>query len=317
MLSLLRQQPTILDYVHNWWSRDCSCGNPVDVCWVPTKADPDGHWADKAWIATSCPNCVIAAAPERFRSPLTERYQRIRRDRLALGLGSIAPEAFGVAIEPNEPADRSLKGQAGTVTLNSGLWAKPNAPQSRDLVMDQLLIAGTLNAAAPSDVDLIEGVAPLPHFDLHDINVLGSTEATSVREARLLLGATITDRKLPGLEWRYAWNQSVPASFGFFSLPPYWQEWAYTPREIGRFVARAMYLFQRRSGGRSIETAREDYLREIRAYMDANEGERPKRDQFLENHALFSLRQYQRHKAPLGLGNWHDLCREAQDWPPS
>ena len=102
--------------------------------------------------------------------------------------------------------------------------------------------------------------------------------------ALLLLGAIIRDPNKPGLEWRYTWNSHLPASHGFFSLPPSWQEHGYSPDVIGRFVERAMNLFRLHAlGGRPSEDADcEWYITEAARYVVEHPGRAPTKPQFVK-----------------------------------
>jgi hypothetical protein len=282
MLGLLKQQPTILDFVREWWGAICTCGQDIDVCWLPDAMDHDGQWEDSAWFATHCPECVSAAAPEDLRPSLRKRYERLRRDRLAVGLGSVVPDSPRGGIDPDHSARRSLNWHSGPITLNAGAWRRPRKTGPNDLVMEQLVIMGTIAEAQRSQLDP-EAIAPLPWFDLQVLEP-PDHPGEQVELARVLLGATVRSPERPGLEWRYTWNKSIPASYGFFSLPPYWQEWTYSPHEMGTFVGRAMDLFRRHEkGGRpSVDSDCEWYIDEAARYMIEHQGTAPTKSEFVE-----------------------------------
>jgi hypothetical protein len=244
--------------------------------------DDEGYWADSTWFATHCAECVSVASPEETLPALVKRYERLRRDRLAVGLGSFGSESSPEIIEPELSARRSLNWHSGNITLNAGAWRRPRKSGPHDLVMEQLLVMGTIAEAQHTQLDP-EAIAPLPWFDLQVLEP-PSHAGDKVEMARVLLGATVRDPECPGLEWRYTWNTSIPASHGFFSLPPYWQEWAYSPRQIGTFVGKAMDLFRRHEkGGRpSVHADCEWYISEAARYITEHQGEAPTKSVFVD-----------------------------------
>jgi hypothetical protein len=178
---------------------------------------------------------------------LRERYKRLRIERLSLGLGRVFPNTKQSPIEPDPSARRSLNWESGTITLKAISWRKPARAGPNDLVMEQLTVIGTIAEDQPSHLDL-DAVAALPWFDLQ-VRDPGGPLSQPLELAHVLLGATIRDPKRPGLAWRYSWNKAVPASYGFFSLPPYWQDRGYSPAQIGSFVHRAMDLYRTHNQG--------------------------------------------------------------------
>jgi hypothetical protein len=282
MLSLLKKQSTILDYVREWWGPRCACGNDIDVVWSPDEMDYDGQWANPAWFAMHCPECVVDHAHEEHRPSLRERYKRLRVERLSLGLGRVFPNTKLSSIDPDPSARRSLNWESGTITLKAISWRKHPKTGPNDLVMEQLMVTGTIAEDRPSHLDL-DAIAALPWFDLQVREPTGYL-SQPLELAHILLGATIRDPKRPGLAWRYSWNHSIPASYGFFSLPPYWQEHRYSPGVIGSFVSRAMDLFQVHDrGGRPslVDSDCEWYFNEADRYVYERGVITPTKDEFL------------------------------------
>jgi hypothetical protein len=255
----------------------------IDVVWSPDEMDHDGQWADSTWFVTHCAECVVEHAPEKHRPSLRERYERLRTERLSLGLGRACPNSKLSPIDPDPSARRSLHWESGTITLKAISWRKAAKPRPTDLVMEQLLVTGTIAEDHPSHLDL-DAIAALPWFELEVREPIGFL-SQPLELAHVLLGATIRDPKRPGLAWRYSWNKSIPASYGFFSLPPYWQERGYSPGVIGSFVSRAMSLYQiHDQGGRPslVDPECEWYFDEADRYVFEHEGETPTKAEFLE-----------------------------------
>jgi hypothetical protein len=303
-------QRTILDYVDRWWGSFCACGREIDVCWWPDDVDHDGQWTDDVWLSAHCPECVCDAAPAALRSSVRERYRRLRQDRLSVGLGSAVPDSPLGSIEPAESVRRSLNWDTAPICLLMSPWRRPGTRNPHDPFMEQLVITGTITESRRDDLNL-NALAPLPWFDLNVLE-LPDRPGEPVEVARVLLGAIVRDPKQPGLEWRYGWNPAVPASHGFFSLPPYWQEENYSPHQIGRFVGKAMDLFRNHAaGGRRPQHADgEWYIDEAARYLEEHGGNVPTKVQFVR----FTGRPeatMRRHLEDAGLWPWATFKAQA------
>jgi hypothetical protein len=284
VVSLLIKLPTILNYIGQWWCPVCSCGQEIDVCSQPDELDADGQWADDVWFATHCPACVLDAAPIQLRPTLTDRYHRLRVERLRLGLGSVAPDSRFGLIDPDETARESLGWHSGSITLHAATWRrspKNGKIRPNDLYMVQLMIKGTIAESVRGQVNP-DAIASRPWFGLETLET-PEAPGGSVEWAQVLLGATIRDPKRPGLEWRYSWIHSLPASEGFFSLPPDWQWYDYSPAKIGAFINKAMSLYQiRNQGGRSPKLTVPELHARVQQYRADNDGANPKQEALAE-----------------------------------
>jgi hypothetical protein len=213
---------------------------------------------------------------------MLERFQHLRQERLSVGLGTgIVDPASGV-IEPLSTVRSSLGWNSGFITLYCGTLRRAGRAGLKDLYMEQFLIKGMLSGFQDTQLNL-ETIAPLPWFDVHSIEVPGAP-GESVQCARVLLGATVRDPRRPGLEWRYRWNSVVPASHGYFSVPPTWTLQNYSAAEIGAFTQKAMRLFRRHDvGGRPPVDADCDwYLDAADRYVNEHKGKTPTKAEFVK-----------------------------------
>ena len=246
MYSLLSRTPTILDYIETWWAGVCECGQSIDVSWLPGDTDVDGLPENRIWITTHCAECVSRKVPAALRPALGAHYEYLRGQRISLGLGCPVPlsEELGV-IHPSDVVRRALNWRSDAITLYSGSWKRPGKAEADRLLMDQFMITGTISESRRDDLDP-DDIAPRPWFELGPLEP-PDRPGESITYARVFLGATIYDTRLPDLKWEYHWNSFVPASIGEFVLPPDWQVHNYSPTQIGKFIAGAMGLFQARA----------------------------------------------------------------------
>lgn len=288
MLSLPPRVATILDYIDDTWQGEVcsSCGSDIDVCWHPDEFDALGQWKEAAWFAAHCPACVIDATPKNFRSLLVDHYDGLRTERLRLGLGRVFPGSKMLSpVEPDEMARESLRWRSGAITLHAATWRrlhKNGKNPAGGLYMVQLLIEGMITEFGQGRLNP-EVIARRPSFELELLEI-PRRPGWTVESARVLIGTTIHDPRSPGLQWRYGWTHSLPASMGFFSLPPDWEPYDYSPAKIGAFVKKAMGLFQARDqGGRPslVDAECEWYFDEADRYVSENNGKIPTKAEFL------------------------------------
>jgi hypothetical protein len=151
--------------------------------------------------------------------------------------------------------------------------------------MMQLMVNGTIAESHRGQLDP-DDIALLPRFALETLELPEDLQGpVEVEFARVLLGASIHDLRHPGLEWRYDWNRFLPASEGFFSLPPDRQWYDYSPRVIGLFVTRAMNLNQiREVGGRPslVDPDCQWYFDEADRYVSEGKGNTPTKAEFVK-----------------------------------
>jgi hypothetical protein len=144
--------------------------------------------------------------------------------------------------------------------------------------MEQLTLTGTMPDFLRPDINS-GTVAPLPWHEVIALGPSGWTLGETEAAVLVLLGATFLDPIRPGLEWRYAWNRHVPASHGFFSLPPWWQDHGHTPGAIGEFVKRAMNLFEMHSAaGRKAKLTVEMLHELVQDFRTTNNGDDPSQE---------------------------------------
>ena len=286
MYRVLKNRPTILDYIDTWGYVDCPCGRVADVCWHPDEFDALGQWEDDAWFAARCPSCVIDAAPQDLRSGLVDHYDDLRTERLRLGLGRVFPNHKLSPIDADEGTRESLRWYSDAITLHASTWRRPyedGKHHPSDLYMVQLMIAGATAEHYPGRLDL-DGIAPRPSFEVEPLEVPLLLEG-SVEFVRVVLGATVHDLRRRGLKWQYGWNRSLPASMGFFSLPPDWEPYGYSPGVIGTFVSRAMKLYQTLDAGgrpRLVDPGCEWYFDQADSYVLERGTKTPTQAEFLE-----------------------------------
>jgi hypothetical protein len=280
MSSLPKQRPTIFNYIEGWVGDLCPCGNEIDVTLLPDTLDPDRDRDVLSVFATLCPECVIGRISESQRENLERQYQRLRRDRLSVGLGSVNPHSRIGLVEPDHSARRSLRWHAGPLTLSSRTWRGPASGKPTGMVMEQLTITGVAAEYLRSQLDS-DTIGPLPWFEVGDpdprVEVLPATPVI------VMLGTNISDPKQPGLEWRERWNFHSPDRRGFSGISPSRQAYEYSPRERREFADRAQKLFETQNqGGRRRKTSVPQLQELVQQYRKDNNGEDPTKEDLAE-----------------------------------